>query len=196
MQTLFDIAPELPEGFQYYPDFLSAEEEQYLLMQVKRFPLANMRFQGFEARRRTASFGYDYHFDTRRLSPGKAIPPEFHSLIARVAEKLHMAHDRFAELLITEYAPGTVINWHRDAPPFGLIAGISLGAACRFRLRPYGEAKRKRSSMKTLDVAPRSLYLLSGEVRDYWEHSIAPVKATRYSMTLRSLRHDDVFQNP
>jgi len=31
-----------------------------------------------------------------------------------------------------------------------------------------------------------SLYRLSGEVRQDWEHSIAPLERTRYAITLRS----------
>ena len=38
-----------------------------------------------------------------------------------------------------------------------------------------------------LDVAPRSAYLLSGEARHDWEHSIAPGDQLRFSITLRTL---------
>ena len=41
----------------------------------------------------------------------------------------------FAELLVTKYPPGSVINWHLDAPPFELIAGISPAADCIFKLK-------------------------------------------------------------
>jgi len=37
-------------------------------------------------------------------------------------------------------------------------------------------------------VRRRSLYIITGEARSEWQHSIAPVKETRYSVTLRTLR--------
>jgi alkylated DNA repair dioxygenase AlkB len=37
-------------------------------------------------------------------------------------------------------------------------------------------------------VAPRSLYLITGEARWGWQHSVAPTHALRYSITFRTLR--------
>src|SRR6516225_10000547 len=36
-------------------------------------------------------------------------------------------------------------------------------------------------------LAPRSIYHLTGEARHQWEHSIAAMAATRWSITFRSL---------
>lgn len=187
--ALFSILPELPEGFSYFPDFLTEAEEDDLLSLVRSHTLKPMIFQGFEAKRKTASFGYDYHFDSRRLSEGKPVPKAFDTLIAKVALALEIPATDFAELLLTEYAPGTVINWHRDAPPFDQIAGVSLGADCTFKLRPYEKARQMRSALRSFTVERRSLYLIKGEARQNWEHSIAPLKALRYSITLRTLRN-------
>ena len=41
--------------------------------------------------------------------------------------------------------------------------------------------------MTHLELAPRSAYLLSGEARHDWEHSIAPGDALRFSITFRTL---------
>jgi alkylated DNA repair dioxygenase AlkB len=109
-------------------------------------------------------------------------------LVKKVAEKLHLEEQQFAELLVTEYPAGSVINWHRDAPPFDLIAGVSLHSDCTFRLRPYEKAEQNRKSIISLKVARRSLYVISGPSRTEWQHSIAPVKGLRYSITLRTLR--------
>jgi hypothetical protein len=35
-------------------------------------------------------------------------------------------------------------------------------------------------------VAPRSIYLLRGAARWGWQHSVAPTKVLRYSITLRT----------
>ena len=41
-----------------------------------------------------------------------------------------------------------------------------------------------------VELAPRSIYSLTGEARSVWEHSIPPVKAHRYSITFRNFRED------
>jgi alkylated DNA repair dioxygenase AlkB len=188
MPTLFPITPDYPEGFKYIPEFLTAQEEKQLVEEIANTTLHTFIFQGFEAKRRVASFGYDYSFDKRSLSKGEAIPPAFFPLISRVASHLSLSSDVFAELLLTEYPVGSVINWHRDAPPFDIIAGISLKADCVFRLRPHEKAKQGRASIISIPVQRRSLYIIQGLARSEWQHSIAPLKDIRYSITLRTLK--------
>lgn len=187
MSTLFPIQPALPEGFSYHDEFLTPEEEAHLLGEVSALDLHHMIFQGYTANRKVASFGYDYSFDKRKLSKGKDIPEAFSSLIGKVAAHLSMTAADFEELLVTEYPVGSVINWHRDAPPFELIAGISLASDCTFRLRPHDKTKQGRASIISLPVRRRSLYIIDGPARSEWEHSIRPVKELRYSITLRTL---------
>ena len=40
-----------------------------------------------------------------------------------------------ADLLVTRYPPGAGIGWHRHAPQFGEVSGVSLLTACRMRFR-------------------------------------------------------------
>lgn len=188
MQTLFPVEPVWPEGFSYYPDFLSVTEEDALAAAARATELHVFNFQGFEARRKVASFGYDYSFDQRKLTKGKNIPPAFFHLVNKVAEKIGKDPKEIAELLVIEYPVGAVINWHRDAPPFGLIAGISLLSDCIFKLRPQEKSLQNRASVRSFPVKRRSLYIMDGPARSEWQHSIAPVKAVRYSITLRTLR--------
>jgi alkylated DNA repair dioxygenase AlkB len=135
-----------------------------------------------------ASFGYDYNFDKRSLAEGKTIPSQFNTLVVKVAAFLSIPPKEFAELLVTEYPVASVINWHRDAPPFDLIAGISLLSDCTFRLRPQEKKKQTRASVISFPVRRRSLYIMKGPARTDWQHSISPVKEIRYSITLRTLR--------
>jgi alkylated DNA repair dioxygenase AlkB len=188
MDTLFSIKPDFPDGFHYFPDFITEKEEAGLIEQIKIHPLHHLNFQGFEAKRKIASFGFDYSFDKRTLTQGKEIPTAFITLIEKVAHHLSIPSKDFAELLLTEYPEGSVINWHRDAPPFGLIAGISLLSDCTFRLRPHDKAKQNRSTILSFPVKRRSLYIISGIARSEWQHSISPVKQTRFSITLRTLK--------
>jgi len=187
MLTLFPQETAFPEGFHYEPDFITPEEEERLLAAIRGLKLKTFVFQGYEAKRKVASFGFDWSFEHRRLSKGKDIPDAFRFLVDKTAE--HLEQPGFAELLVTEYPAGSVINWHRDAPPFGLIAGISLLSDCTFRLRPYDPPRRGRGELVTLKVDRRSLYTINGPAREAWQHSTAPVETTRYSITLRTLKH-------
>jgi alkylated DNA repair dioxygenase AlkB len=189
MQTLFPVEKNYPEGFQYFPDFITEQEEQQLLKEISSIQLNTFNFQGYEAKRKVASFGYDYSFDKRTVSKGKEIPIAFDWLILRVALKLSLSAEKFAELLITEYPIGSVINWHRDAPPFDVIAGISLNSACVFKLRPHEKLNQSRGNTISIPVQRRSLYIIQGLARSDWQHSISPVKQVRYSITLRTMKN-------
>jgi len=188
MNTLFPLTQNYPPGFSYYPDFITLEEEKMLLTEISRVELHEFVFRGFKANRKVASFGYDYSFESGRLTEGKDIPPSFDFLIEKVSVKLQIKPGDFAELLVIDYPQKCVMNWHRDAPPFGLIAGISLLSDCVFKLRPADKAQQTRSSIISVPVKHRSLYVMQGEARSDWQHSVAPVSQTRYSITLRTLK--------
>jgi alkylated DNA repair dioxygenase AlkB len=188
MQTLFPIEQTYPSGFSYADDFISHEEEQQLLKEIEKIELHTFLFQGYEAKRKVASFGYDYSFDNRKLTKGKDIPIAFDDLISKVSVHLQIEKEAFVELLVTEYPIGSVINWHRDAPPFDVIVGISLLSDCKFRLRPQDKEKQDRRSIVSIPVRRRSMYVIRDEARTDWQHSTSPVKEKRYSITLRTLR--------
>ena len=188
MDTLFPIALKFPSGFEYIPDFITEQEEEHLLIIIRGITLHRMKFQGFEAKRLVASFGYDYHFDKRALTAGKAIPEAFFSIVEKVARQAEIPSAEIAELLVTEYPAGSVINWHRDAPPFKTILGLSLLSDCTFRLRPHDKENQSRTTLLTFPVKRRSLYIMREQAREEWEHSIAPVKQQRYSITFRDLK--------
>ena len=189
MNTLFPLEPGYPPGFNYYPEFLSATEEAELCNTISKIELHNMDYHGYKANRKIASFGYDYNFANNELSKGAAIPAAFDWIIEKTANHIGVERNRFAELLVTEYPPGAVINWHRDVPQFGLIAGISLSTDCTFKLRPSDKEKQTRLSVISFAVQRRSLYTMQDEARWNWQHSIAPVKQTRYSITFRTFKN-------
>lgn len=184
---LFDATPPYPDGFSYVRDFITTQEERWLIEAAESLELHPLVFQGFEAKRKVESFGYDYNFDRRTVSKGKPIPAAFDFLLYKVASELGMPSADLAELLVSEYPKGSVINWHRDAPPFDIIIGVSLLSDCTFRLRPYDKAKQGRKAVRSYSVERRSLYIMRGPARQEWEHSISPVPDKRYSVMLRTL---------
>ena len=52
----------------------------------------------------------------------------------------------------------------------------------------FQRGKRERRRVWEVRLAPRSGYVLSGEARRSWEHSIPPSDERRYSVTFRTLR--------
>jgi hypothetical protein len=63
--------------------------------------------------------------------------------------------------------------------------GVLLLAACRLRFRRGAGAARPTPAAV---LEPRSAYVLAGEARWQWQHSIPPLAAPRYSITFRTLR--------
>jgi alkylated DNA repair dioxygenase AlkB len=131
-------------------------------------------------------YGYRYAYESFRIEPGPQVPEWLEPLRGRAAAAAGLtAAGELAEALVTEYPPGATIGWHRDAPAFGIVVALSLGAACRFRFR-RGEADARETA--EVEVEPRSLYILDGPARTEWQHQIPPTKALRYSITFRTLR--------
>lgn len=182
---LFDAAPAWPAGLAYVPDFLSAGEEAALLDHVRALPLEEARYKGYVARRRTLSYGGTYDFDVNVLRPAPPFPDFLAPLRARVAAHLGLARESFAHALVTEYRPGTPLGWHRDVPDFETVVGVSLAGRGRLRFRRYPHTPRAKGGFE-LALAPRSLYVMAGEVRWGWQHSVPPAEVLRYSITLRT----------
>ena len=181
---LFDSGRAGPPGFRYRADMLSEREEQDFAAVIAQLPFAPFEFHGFLGRRRTVSFGLRYGFDGSGLAAADPIPDALLPLRDLAARFAGVDPAAFAHMLVTEYAPGAGIGWHKDRSVFGETVGISLLAPCRLRFRRRTGVGWDRSAIMT---APRSAYLLSGEARSAWEHSIPPLAQLRYSITLRTL---------
>jgi alkylated DNA repair dioxygenase AlkB len=185
--ALFDdnsAASSAPEGLRYAADFISPELERDLIARIGALPLQPFQFGQYQCKRRVASFGFRYDYTERRLREADSMPDWLRPLIERV-ETFGGPGTGIAQVLCTEYDTGVGIGWHRDKPQFERIFGLSLGSPCKFRFRRPAGDKWERF---TLEAQPRSIYLLSGEARQIWDHSIPAVEAPRYSITLRTMR--------
>lgn len=187
MNTLFDISPVLPPGFSYSPAFISREEEEILLKAIDKIDLKNMKFHEYEAKRKVMSFGRGWSFTEQQLKEGAPIPEDFNFLIERIASYANIPVTAIVQFLVTEYPVDSVINWHRDAPPFKIIAGVSLLSDITFKLRPQQKEKQTKANTISLNVAARSLYIMTGEAKTNWQHCTAPAKKVRYSLTCRTI---------
>lgn len=186
--TLFDLpdpVPPMPAGFRYEPGFLSAGEERELVAWFAGLPFRSFEFEGYVGNRKTLSFGWQYDFNTRELRQAEDIPPLLAPLSQRAASFAGLAPSALQHVLLTEYAPGAGIGWHRDKAVFGEVVGLSLVSPCVFRLRRKAGRGWERAS---ITAEPRSAYLLQGPSRTEWEHSIPAVDSLRYSVTFRNLR--------
>ena len=174
----------LPPGMRYCENVISEEEERVLISYIEQLPLKPFEFAGgFKGNRRILSFGYRYDYREQRLVEASPIPTELSELRCAAASFAKRRPEQLRQALVTEYASGAGIGWHRDKKIFDDVIGISLLAPCKFRLRLKRGTHWDRMS---LHVNPRSAYLLSGLSRTAWEHSIPPMDKLRYSITFRT----------
>ncbi|MDX6397811.1 MAG: hypothetical protein QOJ43_1219 [Gaiellaceae bacterium] len=177
---------EEPEGLVYRPELLSIEEEADLLEILESLRFDPIVLHGQEARRTGRHFGLDYDYTARTPLPGEPIPAWLEPVRARAAELGGFEPEELVEILAQRYPPGATIGWHRDAPAFGTVLGVSVGGASRLRFQ-RGKSEDRRVWEVLLE--PRSGYVLAGKARSSWQHSIPPTKELRYSITFRTLRH-------
>jgi alkylated DNA repair dioxygenase AlkB len=180
----------LPDGFLYQQEFLSDSEERDLLRAIEGEDFEAFDFHGYTAKRRTVEYGLEYDFGTRKATPTRPFPEFLLQLRRRVAAFAGVPTDALAEGMILQYPPGAPIGWHRDAPQFGVVIGISLLNPALMRLKPY----RKEGKIISVTLEPRSIYVLRGSVRWQWQHSIPAMERLRYSITFRTLRESEKRQ--
>lgn len=187
---LFAQTAPLPDGFVYAAEFISPAEERELLGEIEKLEFGEIRMHGVVAKRRVVHYGRDYHYDSAEVAPGLEIPRFLLPLRERVGAFAQRAAEDFAEVLVTEYPAGAGIGWHRDAPAFDIVVGVSLLTECTMQFRPWPVEKSgpKRSKPLAQILAPRSAYILRGPSRTRWQHHIPATKARRFSITFRTLR--------
>jgi DNA oxidative demethylase len=178
---------EEPEGLVYRPELLKPVEEADLLETLGTLRYEPIVIHGQAARRTARHYGLDYDYEARCPLPGEPVPEWLESVRARAADFARFRPEELAEILVQRYPAGSTIGWHRDAPAFGTVIGVSLAGSARLRFqRGKGEARR----VWEVRLEPRSGYVLSGPARTSWQHSIPPTKELRYSITFRTLRRE------
>jgi alkylated DNA repair protein (DNA oxidative demethylase) len=176
---------EEPEGLAYRPELVPLELERQLLDTVEDLRFDPIVIRGQAARRTARHYGLGYDYEARTPQPGEPVPEWLEPVRALAAGFAGFEPEELVEILVQRYPPGSTIGWHRDAPAFGTVIGVSLAGASRLRFqRGKGDARR----VWEVELEPCSGYILAGAARNSWQHSIPPTKALRYSITFRTLR--------
>jgi alkylated DNA repair dioxygenase AlkB len=175
----------VPEGFRYQEEIISEAEEVALAASLATLELKPFEFHGHLGNRRVTSFGLRYDYARRAVEAAQSFPAFVAELRSKAAKFAGREVEEFQQGGVNEYRPGAGIGWHKDKPEFGVIVGVSLLAPATMRFRRPKENGWMRISQI---LKPRSIYILEGESRTLWEHSIPPLDALRYSLTFRTLR--------
>jgi len=183
------LEPSVPPGFSYQEEFISAAEELTLLDAIAGITFSEFIMRGVVARRRVAFFGQSYGHESAPPLPDFLLP-----LRERIAAWSGLDANAFAMALINEYSPGAPIGWHRDAPQYDVVTGVSLLSSCRMKFRRYAAPAAgasppvRRSATHEIVLHRRSAYVMREEARNAYEHHIPAVPERRYSVTFRTLR--------
>lgn len=174
-----------PAGLLYRKEVLTITEEKRLLAILSTLPFEEVRMHGVVAKRRVIHYGWGYAYDSRSIEPTASIPAYLLDVREKLAKVAQLDPATLEEVLISYYPPGAGIGWHRDAPSFHTVVGVSLGAdtVMAFRL-----PQRNQRLIYKQVLEPRSVYVLSGDVRNLWQHTIPKCEEPRYSITFRTLR--------
>ncbi len=173
-----------PSGLVWDPELIDEAEERRLLVGIGELDFRPVVIRGRTSLRTAAHFGLRYGYETRRLTPGEPLPPLLEPLRERAAALAGVEPEALVQALVQRYPVGATIGWHRVSPPFDRIVGISLLGKARLRFRRGRVRDWETWSVK---VTPRSAYVLAGEARSDWQHSIPPASELRYPVTFRDL---------
>lgn len=175
-----------PAGLFYFLNFLSTQEEEELLITIEKLDYYDFVLQGVAAKRKVRHYGFSYEFYSPSVQRIDDFPLWLNILRVKAAPLAGMESAELEQALIARYTPGAGIGWHRDAPAFGpVVLGISLASDDAMRFR---RLKDDVYQMYKQPLSRGSLYVLSGAARSVWQHSLAPAKQLRYSITFRTVR--------
>jgi alkylated DNA repair dioxygenase AlkB len=187
-----------PPGFAYQPAFMSPLEVWQTLagIEAERGTAAraweSVRFRGRTASRQSLSYGGEYQPTRRTVEAAPALPPWLVSLRDRALDAACAAlghelvlgsrsPEDFSQVIVWRYPVSSQIGWHCDAGVFGpTVLSISLLGPARLGL------KHPLKGQCTLTLESGSLFVLTGEARWRWQHRVTSVRATRYSITIRT----------
>jgi len=175
------------QGLRFELELVPPAMERELLDVFEELRWDPIVIRGQAAKRTARHYGLDYDYEARTPLPGEPVPDWLEAPRALAAEFAGFKPEELAEILVQRYPPGSAIGWHRDAPAFDTVIGLSLAGSSRLR---FQHGKREARRVYEVLLEPRSGYVLAGKARTSWQHSIPPTKELRYSITFRTLRRE------
>jgi len=188
-----------PDGFYYFQNFLSRDEENNIMKFLDDsnnwfFVVPNTKS------REVIHYGYEYPYQKfGKLKKIQDIPDIFTNIIKKVHDIPDLVtlldNYDFDQLIINKYDSGQGISPHIDSTIFFdkiiVCMTISSGTSIEFQ-------ELDGNNKFEAYVRPRSLYVMSGDARYKWTHSISKKKSdvfddkiilrkTRISLTFRKV---------
>lgn len=174
-------------GLWYIENYLTKEE----LIQIKTALQSNVKLQplGNAYSRKVAHYGYYYSYDRSGLREADEIPVDFSKLVD--ADRINKLVEEFLitkpfeQLIINEYKPGQQIGYHTDhISQFGpIIICLTVGQSVPIKFK-------FNSDVKILQIAEGSAYIMTGDSRYKWKHSLKNnSRENRYSLTYRTINN-------
>ena len=99
------------EGFRYWPELITLEDEAAFVARVRELPFKEFEFHGYLGKRRVVSFGWHYDFSGSKLRKAEDIPEFLLPLRASAASFAGMEPEAFQHVLVTEYGPGAGLRY-------------------------------------------------------------------------------------
>jgi len=179
-------------GLTIIKDFMTRNEEKALIQCLNKKKWSN------DIKRKTQQYGYKFNYQTDELNK---IEEGFPDLCKKYAERLEsewlkVIQDndkeyKFDQIIVNKYPPDGGIKKHVDRIDLfdELFAGLSLGSDTTFvftccsnkatATEPYLE-KPKIGDEKTILLKRRSMYIIQGDARFYWQHGIPEGSSVKF----------------
>ena len=177
-------------GLTYIPDFMTAQEQDFLLAQIDHQPWLT------DLKRRVQHYGYKYDYKARRITDDAYLGP-LPRWLSSFSKKLHdngIFMTVADQVIVNEYLPGQGISAHVDCVPCfsDTIASLSFGSACIMEF-----SNPKNGEKNSMALKERSLIVLSGPARYEWQHAIPARKSDVIDgiKTERQRRVSLIFRN-
>jgi alkylated DNA repair dioxygenase AlkB len=158
-------------GLILIPDFITCEEEQFLLSKID--PTNTKKIKTRNSIRR---YGSNLPYKGNIVS--KSTPLYFDFLLDRLVVNNHTK--KIPEsITVNEYKEGQEIHAHIDSKTSGDTISILSLLSDATMVFEYNKSK------KSIILPSRSLVQMQNEIRLIWTHSILPVESLRYSLVFR-----------
>ncbi len=155
-----------PDGLEYIPDFITEEEEEYLLRKIDQEGEWDE-----DMTRRVQHYGWRYNYKARTIDASMQLgelPPWADKLAKKLRSEDLVKHTP-DQVIVNEYMGEQSIAWHTDSEDFeDGIATISLLESWSMLFRKGKEDSEQFSQR----LEQRSVAVMSGDARYKWKHTI------------------------